>query len=320
MSGETSALSQRRASVHFSLGRPAFNPRPDRGFSWFPSVTQANAGIVVLKDLPNSLTHDEEGHHGFLDGPFGRTDLRSKGPGRGRGVAWRNGAGRRAEHPHSGGLERGAVQRHGEDLALGGAVLRGADDLRQLRALQLAGRHLGNGRANRAEIGARLIGSRLIGDRSRAHQQRADRELICDRRAELIADRELNRGPIGERADRRRADAASELIGDEPVGDTEHSDGGDGMCSATSGRSGSSGSWRARRQGAARAAAALQLGSRSAPPRRRTALLRAASRCVPPLRHPPPHPGPHTQPHRLSHSQPASVQIAPAVQNAAAVV
>lgn len=47
--------------------------------------------------------------------------------------------------PDSGGLERGAVQRHGVHLALCLPVFCSSHDLRELRALQFAGGHLGGG-------------------------------------------------------------------------------------------------------------------------------------------------------------------------------
>lgn len=43
----------------------------------------------------------------------------------------------------SGGLEHGAVQRHGVHVAVRRPVLRGSHDVWELRALQFAGRHLG---------------------------------------------------------------------------------------------------------------------------------------------------------------------------------
>lgn len=45
--------------------------------------------------------------------------------------------------PDSGGLERGAVQRHGVHLALCLTLFCSSHDLRELRALQFAGGHLG---------------------------------------------------------------------------------------------------------------------------------------------------------------------------------
>lgn len=43
--------------------------------------------------------------------------------------------------PNARGLERGPVQRHGKDKPLGRTLFRGPHDIRQLRSLQLVGRH-----------------------------------------------------------------------------------------------------------------------------------------------------------------------------------
>lgn len=45
--------------------------------------------------------------------------------------------------PYPGGLERGAVQRHGFYLSMGGSLLCCSHDVWQLCALQFIGRHLG---------------------------------------------------------------------------------------------------------------------------------------------------------------------------------
>ena len=45
--------------------------------------------------------------------------------------------------PDAGGLAGSAVQRHVDDVAMVGSVLRRADDVRQLRPVQPACRHLG---------------------------------------------------------------------------------------------------------------------------------------------------------------------------------
>ena len=43
--------------------------------------------------------------------------------------------------PDARGLERGAIQRHGEDEPLGSALFRRPHDVRQLRSIQPARRH-----------------------------------------------------------------------------------------------------------------------------------------------------------------------------------
>lgn len=70
--------------------------------------------------------------------------------------------------PHPGGLECRALQRHGLHLILGRPLLRGADDLRQLRALQPAGGHPGGGLPGRgerwgpAQTATRRVGSSIL--------------------------------------------------------------------------------------------------------------------------------------------------------------
>lgn len=54
--------------------------------------------------------------------------------------------------PDSGGLERGAVQRHGVHLALCLLVFCSSYDLRELRALQFTGGHLGRGFPSRGTM------------------------------------------------------------------------------------------------------------------------------------------------------------------------
>lgn len=62
--------------------------------------------------------------------------------------------------PHAGGLERGAVQRDGLHLLVGRPLLRGPDDLWQLRALQPAGGHPGGRIPGRGERSRQREGQR----------------------------------------------------------------------------------------------------------------------------------------------------------------
>lgn len=62
-----------------------------------------------------------------------------------------------AADPDAGGLERGLVQRHGEDEPLGRPLLRGAHDLWQLRAVQPAGRHPGRRLLVRGKVHRKMV-------------------------------------------------------------------------------------------------------------------------------------------------------------------
>lgn len=72
--------------------------------------------------------------------------------------------------PNARRLECGAVQRNGEDESLGCLVLRYANDVRQLRSLQFAGRHPRRGFQLRA---TRETGTRTTGNNQSKNERRA---------------------------------------------------------------------------------------------------------------------------------------------------